>query len=392
MTDFLSQRVKSIKPSPTLAITDKARKLRASGKEIITLSTGEPDFDTPEHIKNAAKNALDKGCGKYTAVDGILELREAIVGKLQRDNGLYYQPDNILVSCGAKHSLYNICQALLNPGDEVIIPAPYWVSYPAMVQLAQGESVIVQTTQAAEFKITAAQLEESITDKTKLLILNSPSNPCATSYNADELAALAKVLRRHPQVLVISDDIYEHISWSEAAFANIPMVAPDLKDRTIIVNGVSKAFAMTGWRIGYLAAPQELTKAMKKIQSQSTSNPSAVAQHATIAALNGPLEPVHEMVTHFKRRYEYVYSALNAMTGVECLATDGTFYAFPDVSAVIKKLGLQDDLALADHLLEHGVAIVPGTAFGSPGHIRMSYATSDELLEKAMDKMKTAFR
>jgi len=300
-SNILSQRVQKIKPSATLAISDKARRLRESGKEIITLSTGEPDFDTPEHIKQAAINAINAGASKYTAVDGIKELKQAIIHKFKTDNALDYAPENILVSSGAKHSLYNICQAMLDTGDEVIIPAPYWVSYPAMVSLTSASSVIVNTTQAAEFKITAQQLSNAITKNTRLLILNSPSNPCATSYTADELHELAVVLRKHPQVYVISDDIYEHISWSNKQFHNLAMVAPDLKDRVIIVNGVSKAYAMTGWRIGYLAANETITKAAKKIQSQSTSNPSAPAQHAATAALIGSQDCVREMCQHFNR-------------------------------------------------------------------------------------------
>lgn len=389
---FLSQRVQRIQPSATLAIADKARVLKESGRDIISLSTGEPDFDTPEHIKKAAIESINKGASKYTAVDGISELKQAIIKKFQKDNGLDYTSGEILVSCGAKHTLYNICQAMLDAGDEVIIPAPYWVSYPAMVQLADATSVIVKTTQEAEFKITAGQLESAITDNTRLLILNSPSNPCATSYSADELLALAEVLRKHPQVFIVSDDIYEHISWSATKFVNIAMLAPDLKARVIVVNGVSKAYAMTGWRIGYSAADAKITKAMKKIQSQSTSNPAAVAQYAALQALTGPQKPVRDMCTHFKRRYEMVYAGLNAIDGVKCLPTTGTFYAFPNVEKVITRLGLKDDLELAEYLLDKaGVAVVPGTAFGAPGHFRMSYATSDDLLKKALEKISKAF-
>jgi aspartate aminotransferase len=281
---------------------------------------------------------------------------------------------------------------MLDHGDEVIIPAPYWVSYPAMVNLADATSVIVNTDQDAEFKITPAQLENAITAKTRLLILNSPSNPCATRYSSSELLSLAEVLRKHPHIFIVSDDIYEHISWSETPFTNLAMIAPDLKERVIVVNGVSKAYAMTGWRIGYLAANAEFTKAMKKIQSQSTSNPSAVAQYAALAAISGSQDPVKEMCSHFKRRYELVYAGLNSIDGVNCLPTQGTFYAFPSVHTVIERLGLKDDLELGEYLLETaGVAVVPGTAFGAPGHIRMSYATSDELLEKALDRLSKAF-
>jgi len=389
---FLSDRVQRVQPSATLAIADKARQLKAAGKDIISLSTGEPDFDTPKHIKDAAIASIQAGASKYTAVDGIAELKTAIIHKLKNDNGLDYAAENILVSCGAKHSLYNICQAMLDTGDEVIIPAPYWVSYPAMTKLADASPVIVKTTQSAEFKITPTQLEEAITENTRLLIINSPSNPCAINYTADELKALAEVLRKHPQVFIISDDIYEHITWSAEKFVNIAMVAPDLKDRVIVVNGVSKAYAMTGWRIGYIAADSQLTKAMKKIQSQSTSNPTAVAQYAALAALTGPHEPVTEMCVHFKRRYDMVYAGLNAIEGVDCLPTEGTFYAFPNVEKVITRLGLKDDLELAGYLLENaGVAVVPGTAFGAPGHFRMSYATSDEVLQSALERISKAF-
>jgi len=391
-TKFLSERVQRVQPSATLAIADKARRLKEAGRDIISLSTGEPDFDTPEHIKEAAIKSIQAGASKYTAVDGISELKQAIIKKLKNDNALDYSAENILVSCGAKHSLYNICQAMLDTGDEVIIPAPYWVSYPAMAKLADATPVIVKTTQAAKFKITPEQLEAAITENTRLLIINSPSNPCAINYTADELKALAVVLRKHPQVFIVSDDIYEHISWSDKAFVNIAMLAPDLKDRVIIVNGVSKAYAMTGWRIGYIAADAKLTQAMKKIQSQSTSNPTAVAQYAALAALTGSHEPVKEMCVHFKRRYEMVYAGLNAIDGVECLPTEGTFYAFPNVEKVIAKLGLKDDIELAGYLLDNaGVAVVPGTAFGAPGHFRMSYATNDEILESALERITKAF-
>lgn len=385
----LSQRVQRVKPSPTLAVTARAAELRAAGKDIIGLGAGEPDFDTPDHIKEAAIQAIRNGATRYTAVDGTAELKQAIINKFQRDNGLAYQPDQILVSCGGKQSFYNLCQALLNPGDEVIIPAPYWVSYPDMVRLADGEPVIVRAGLERRFKITPEQLEAAISPKTRLFVINSPSNPTGVAYSRSELEALAAVLRRNPQVLVATDDMYEHILWSDAPFVNIVNVAEDLLPRSIVLNGVSKAYAMTGWRIGYAGGPKPLIQAMKKIQSQSTSNPAAVSQAAAVEALDGDQSCIAPMLTAFHERHDYVVAALNALDGVRCAEADGTFYAFPDFSPVIERLdGVNDDIELAEHLLnEAGVALVPGSAFGAPGHLRLSFATGMDTLKDALGRI-----
>ena len=385
----LSDRVQRIKPSPTLAITAHAAELRASGKDIIGLGAGEPDFDTPEHIKKAAEKAINDGFTKYTAVDGTASLKKAIIDKFSRDNQLDYTANQILVSCGGKQSFFNLAQALLNEGDEVIIPAPYWVSYPDMVLLADGKPVIVEADIEQSFKITPEQLDAAITDKTRLVVLNSPSNPSGIAYSKNELAALGQVLLKHPHVLVATDDMYEHILWADEPFTNIVMACPELYERTIVLNGVSKAYSMTGWRIGYAAGPEDLIKAMKKIQSQSTSNPTSISQVAAEAALNGDQSPVASMLTAFKERHEYVNQRLNAIDGITCLPSDGTFYAFPDVRGFIEKLeGINDDMELSEYLIEKaGVALVPGTAFGSPGYIRLSFATSLEVLKDALDRI-----
>ena len=388
--DFkLSDRVQRIKPSPTLAITARAAELRAAGKDIIGLGAGEPDFDTPEHIKAAATKAIADGFTKYTAVDGTATLKQAIIDKLSRDNQLNYTANQVLVSCGGKQSFFNLTQALLNEGDEVIIPAPYWVSYPDMVLLADGKPVIVEADIKQSFKITPAQLEDAITDKTRLLVLNSPSNPSGIAYSNKELAALGQVLLKHPHVLVATDDMYEHILWADEPFSNIVMACPELYERCIVLNGVSKAYSMTGWRIGYAAGPENLIKAMKKIQSQSTSNPTSISQVAAEAALNGDQSCVKTMLTAFQERHEYVNQRLNAIDGITCLPSDGTFYAFPDVSGFIDKIdGINDDMELSEYLIEKaGVALVPGTAFGSPGYIRISFATSIEVLKDALDRI-----
>ncbi len=389
MTIALSQRVQRIKPSPTLAVTARAAALRAEGRDVIGLGAGEPDFDTPEHIKQAAIEAIRAGMTKYTPVDGIPALKQAVIHKFRRDNGLEYRPEQILVSCGGKQSFYNLAQALLDEGDEVVIPAPYWVSYPDMVLLADARPVIVAAGQDQAFKITPAQLEAAITPRTKLFVLNSPSNPTGKAYSREELAALAEVLLKHPQVVVASDDMYEHIVWAEDGFCNILEVCPELYDRTVVLNGVSKAYSMTGWRIGYAGGPKELIAAMKKIQSQSTSNPTSISQAAARAALEGDQSCVAEMLTHFKRRHDFVVDRLNRIPGVDCLPTDGTFYVFPNVEGLIARLdSVEDDVALAEFLIEKaGVALVPGSAFGAPGHVRISIATSLENLEKALERI-----
>ena len=390
MTGHPSQRVQMVKPSPTLAVTAKAAELRAAGHDIIGLGAGEPDFDTPEHIKAAAVKAIAEGKTKYTAVDGTTELKQAIIDKFKRDNGLEYGQSQILVSCGGKQSFFNLALALLNKGDEVIIPAPYWVSYPDMVVIAEGVPVIVEAGLENRFKITPKQLEAAITDKTKLVVLNSPSNPTGTAYTRKELEALGEVLKNHPDVMVATDDMYEHILWTEAPFCNILMACPELYDRTIVLNGVSKAYSMTGWRIGYAGGPEWLIKNMKKIQSQSTSNPCSIAQAAAVAALNGPQDCVKDMLKVFKKRHDYVVARLNQLPGVSAIEGDGTFYAFADFSEAMKKLGFEKDTDLAALFLEKGVALVPGSAFGSDGCMRLSFATSDDALEKALDRLQQA--
>ncbi len=386
----LSTRVQSIKPSPTLAVTNRAAELRAAGQDIIGLGAGEPDFDTPQHIKDAATQAIKDGFTKYTAVDGTPQLKNAIINKFKNDNGLDYQANQILVSCGGKQSFFNLSLALLNPGDEVVIPAPYWVSYPDMVKMAEGVPVVIGTNTAARFKITAQQLDAAITSKTKLVVLNSPSNPSGMAYTKAELAELGAVLRKYPDALIATDDMYEHILWTEESFNNILTVNPDLYERTIVLNGVSKAYSMTGWRIGYAAGPQPLIAAMKKIQSQSTSNPASISQVAAQAALEGDQQCVKDMVKVFKQRHDYMVKALNEIDGIECLAGDGTFYVFPDFSGMQTKLGCNTDTDLAEKLLEAGVALVPGSAFGTPGHMRISFATSDENLQKSIERLKAA--
>lgn len=387
MSIVLAERVQQVKPSPTLAVAAKAAQMQADGLNIISLGTGEPDFDTPAHIKQAAINAINAGFTKYTAVDGIPELKSAIRDKFKRDNGLDYQLNQILVSVGGKQSCFNLCQALLNSGDEVLIPAPYWVSYPDMVLLADGTPIIIPSTPATRYKITASQLSNAITPKTRLLFLNSPSNPSGVAYSLEELKALAEVLKKHPQILIATDDMYEHILWTQP-FSNILNACPELYDRTIVLNGVSKAYAMTGWRIGYAGGPAPLINAMKTIQSQSTSNPCSIAQKASVAALNGGQETVQHMVNAFHQRHDHIVDRLLAMPGIEVIPADGTFYLFPSVQAIIEKRGYANDLDFADRLLkEEGIALVPGSAFGNEGCIRLSFATSMEILQDAMNRL-----
>ncbi|OAH96261.1 pyridoxal phosphate-dependent aminotransferase [Methylomonas methanica] len=392
MSITLSNRVKAVKPSPTLAITARAAAMRAAGKDIIGLGAGEPDFDTPDHIKAAAIKAINSGFTKYTAVDGTAGLKKAVIAKFKRDNGLDYQANQILVSCGGKQSFFNLAQALLNPGDEVIIPAPYWVSYPDMVLLADGVPVIIEAGQAQNFKITPAQLRAAITPKTRLLVINSPSNPTGAAYSLEELKALGDVLLDFPEVLIATDDMYELILWNKGEFVNILNAHPGFYDRTIVLNGVSKAYSMTGWRIGYAAGPAPLIEAMCIIQSQSTSNPTSISQMAAEEALNGDQSCIDTMMVEFKKRHDYVVAELNSIDGIECLPTDGTFYVFPNVEKLLSRLdGINDDLEFAEFLIEKaGVALVPGSAFGCPGHIRISIATSMANLENALLRIKQA--
>lgn len=386
----LSNRIQRVKPSPTLAVTALANQLRAEGRDVIGLAAGEPDFDTPEYIKQAAIDAINKGYTKYTAVDGTAGLKQAIINKFKRENGFDFAADQVLVSVGGKQAFYNLCMTLLNEGDEVIIPAPYWVSYPDIVKLADATPVIVEGNIAQSFKITPDQLQQAITDKTKLVIINSPSNPSGKAYSKAELKALGDILVKHPNIVVMTDDIYEHIVWTDEGFVNILNACPELTDQTVVINGVSKAYSMTGWRIGYSGGPVEIIKGMKKIQSQSTSNPTSIAQYAAQAALEGDQSFLKETCDIFKQRHDYVYQALDAMDGVECPPSDGTFYSFPSFHAVIERMdGIEDDVQLAQLLLEKAeVALVPGSAFGLSGHLRLSFATDMDSLKKALTRIK----
>ena len=391
---FLSDTLSRVKPSPTIAMTNRARELAAEGRDIVSLSAGEPDFDTPENIREAAKAAIDAGHTRYTAVDGIPALKQAICDKFARENGLRYTPAEITVGTGGKQVLYNALMATLNPGDEVIVPAPYWVSYPDMVLLAGGTPVTVECGMDSDFRLTAPQLEAAITPKTKWLILNSPSNPSGACYTAEELNALAEVLLAHPHVWVMTDDIYEHLIFDGLAFATIAAVEPRLKDRTLTVNGVSKAYAMTGWRIGYGAGPAALIKAMGTLQSQSTSNPCSVAQYAALAALTGPQDYIEESRAVFQRRRDLVVSGLNQCEGITCPKPQGAFYVYPSIEGLIGKTSakgtaITDDESFATALLdETGVAVVFGAAFGLSPHFRISYATSDAQLEDAVARIR----
>lgn len=382
-----AKRLLQVKPSPTLAVSEKAAKLKREGRDIIGLGTGEPDFDTPNNIKNAGISAIEAGFTKYTAVDGIPELKQAIQDKFKRDNDVEYASDQVIATVGGKQSCFNLCLALLNEGDEVLIPAPFWVSYPDMVLLADGKPVIIPSSPEEEYKITPEKLEQHITPKTKLMFLNSPSNPSGVAYTLEELQALAEVLKKHPRIIIASDDMYEHILWSHK-FANILMACPELYDRTVLLNGVSKAYAMTGWRIGYAAGPARIIKMMKKIQSQSTSNPCAIAQKAAVEALNGPQDSITEMLKSFKQRHDFVCERLQGMNGVHVVPANGTFYIFPSVSEIIARKGIQNDIEFAAQLLEEqGLALVPGSAFGIEGCVRISFAASQANLEKAMDRL-----
>jgi len=392
MSITLSNRLSAVKPSPTLAITARAAELRAAGKDIIGLGAGEPDFDTPEHIKSAAIEAINQGFTKYTAVDGTPSLKQAIIDKFKQDNQFDYTAKQILVSSGGKQSFYNLAQALLNKGDEVVISAPYWVSYPDMVLLADATPVIIKTTQAQNFKISAEQLRAAITDKTRLFVINSPSNPTGAAYSLEELKALADVLLDYPDIVIATDDMYEHILWDKGSFVNILNACPKLYDRTLVLNGVSKAYSMTGWRIGYAAGPEKIISGMRKVQSQSTSNPCSISQRAAEAALKGSNDCIDIMMVEFKKRHDFVVEELNKLPGISCLKTDGTFYVFPDISELINTLpGIENDLDLAEYFIEKAeVAIVPGSAFGCAGHMRISIATSMENLEKALERIKKA--
>lgn len=385
----LAQRVTRIKPSPTLAVTAKAGELKAQGKDVLSLGAGEPDFDTPQHIKDAAHQAIRDGKTKYTPVGGTPALKQAIIDKMARDNALTYTPKQVLASVGGKQACYNLCQALLNEGDEVLIPAPYWVSYPDMVLLADGTPVTLPTTLDTRFKITPGQLEAAITPRTRMIWLNSPSNPSGMAYSKAELAALGEVLLKHPQIIIASDDMYEKILWSGEPYSNIINACPALYDRTVIIHAVSKTYSMTGWRLGWACGPAKLITAMSDIQSQSTSNPTSIAQAAAVEALNGDQRCVDDMVAAFKRRHDDLVADLNTVPGVKCPAGDGTFYVFPNVEGLMAKLGCTTDLELSDKLLNEAlVAVVPGSAFGTPGHLRLSFATSETVLKQSVERLR----
>ncbi|MCZ8132961.1 MAG: pyridoxal phosphate-dependent aminotransferase [Steroidobacteraceae bacterium] len=384
----VARRVQRIKPSPTIVFTARAAKLRAEGKDVIALSAGEPDFDTPLHVSDAGVAAIRAGFTRYTNVDGTPELKDAIIAKFRRDNGLEYARNQVLVSSGAKQTIYNLVTALVDPGDEVVIPAPYWVSYPDMVLLADGVPVTVYAGPEQGYKITPAQLEAAITPRTRLLILNSPSNPTGAAYTRAELRALGAVLARHPRVVIGTDDMYEPIWWGPEPFCSFATACPDLYERTVTINGVSKSHAMTGWRIGYCGGPAELVAAMATIQGQSTSNPSSISQKAATAALNGDQACVARMNAAFRERHDYVVGALNALPGVSARPGFGSFYAFANVEGAMRRLGCENDQGFAEKLLDEAlVAVVPGSGFGAPGHVRLSFAASLESLRTALDRI-----
>jgi aspartate aminotransferase len=389
VTVSLSRRVQRVKPSPTLAVTARAARLKAEGRDVIGLGAGEPDFDTPPHIAQAGVDAIKSGFTRYTNVEGINELKDAIMAKFERDNGLRYERPQVLVSTGAKQTIYNLCMAVLDPGDEAIIPAPYWVSYPDMVLLADGLPVMPYAGPAQGYKITPRQLATAITPKTRLVLLNSPCNPTGAAYTRAELRALGDVLANHPRIVVGTDDMYEKIYWGTEPFCSLLTAAPELYNRTVTINGVSKAYAMTGWRIGYCGGPKEIVTAMATIQGQSTSNASSIAQKAATVALAGDQACVARMNEAFKARHDFIVQGLNSLPGVSCLPGAGTFYAFADVSKAMAALGCREDGEFAERLLnEGGVAVVPGSGFGAPGHVRLSFACSMQTLEKAIDRMR----
>jgi aspartate aminotransferase len=385
----VSRRAQRVKPSATLAVTSLAARLKSEGKDVISLGAGEPDFDTPMHIADAGVAAIRAGFTRYTNVDGIVELKDAIIAKFKRDNGISYERPQILVSCGAKQTIFNLCMAVLDPGDECIIPAPYWVSYPDMVMLADGIPVTPSAGPEQAYKITPKQLAAAITPKTRLVLLNSPSNPTGAAYTPAELRTLADVLVQHPRVIIGTDDMYEKIYWAKEPFASLLTVAPELYDRTITINGVSKAYAMTGWRIGYCGGPKEIVTAMGTIQGQSTSNPASMAQKAALAALSGDQSCVAEMNKAFKERHDWLNAALNSLPGVSCVPSAGTFYAFADVRGAMRNLGMRDDSTFCEYLLNKAlVAVVAGSGFGAPGHMRLSFACSLATLEKVIERLR----
>jgi aspartate aminotransferase len=389
----IAARVSRVKPSPTVALTGRVARLKAEGKDIVGLGVGEPDFDTPTHIAEAGIAAIKDGFTRYTAVEGVPELKDAIIAKFKRDNGIVYARPQILVSTGAKQTIYNLFMAVIDPGDEVVIPAPYWVSYPDMALLAEGVPVMPYAGPEQGYKITPEQLDRAITPRTRVFMLNSPSNPTGAAYTRAELEALGTVLGKHPRVIVATDDMYEHIYWGREPFCSFLTACPHLYDRTVTINGVSKSYAMTGWRIGYCGGPVEIVTAMSTIQSQSTSNPVSISQRAATVAIAGDQSCIGEMNRHFKARHDFFNAGLNALPGFKVLPAAGTFYAWCDISDAMHRLGQVDDHAFAEFLLDKaGVAGVPGSGFGAPGHIRFSFAVSMPTLEKALDRIGTALR
>jgi len=388
MSIRLSRRVRELQPSATVNITRRAIELRDGGRDVIALSAGEPDFDTPEHIKQAAIDAIRAGDTKYTAVDGTARLKRAIAAKFRAENGLSFEADQIVVTSGAKQACFNTCQALLDDADEALIPAPYWVSYPDMVRLAGARPVIVQTRPADDFVLRPENVAAAITARTRLLILNSPNNPTGAVYPSEVLSKLADILRERPQVAVLSDDIYEHIRWDGAEFSTLAAVAPDLADRIVTVNGLSKSHAMSGWRVGYAAGNRDIIRAITKLQSQSTTNPSSISQAAACAALEGDVALVREMAREFEQRHRRVLDRINAIDGLVCRPGRGAFYLLPDISGAMQKLAFEDDVTFCEALLEReNLALVPGSAFGAPGHLRLSFAASQPILDEALRRL-----
>ena len=387
----IARRITRVKPSPTLAMTARAAQLRSEGKDVISLSVGEPDFDTPAHICEAGIAAIRAGHTRYTNADGAPDLKDAVIAKFQRDNGISYARNQVLISTGAKQTLFNLCMAVLDPGDEVIIPAPYWVSYPDMVMLADAHPVTPDATADHGYKMTPRQLAAAITSETRLVMLNSPSNPTGAAYTRAELVALGEVLLDHPKLLIATDDIYEKIYWGKEPFCSLLTAVPGLYERTITINGCSKGYAMTGWRIGYCGGPREIIAAMATVQGQSTTNASSISQKAAVAALNGPEDEVQRMNASFKTRHDYFVAGLNQLPGISCLPGSGTFYAFADVREAMKQHGFKDDNAFCEFILAEAlVAGVPGSGFGAPGHLRLSFACSEDNLAKALERMNTA--
>ncbi len=387
----IARRITRVKPSPTLAMTARAAQMRSEGKDVISLSVGEPDFDTPAHICEAGIAAIRAGHTRYTNADGAPDLKDAVIAKFQRDNGISYARNQVLISTGAKQTLFNLCMAVLDPGDEVIIPAPYWVSYPDMVMLADAHPVTPDATADHGYKMTPRQLAAAITSETRLVMLNSPSNPTGAAYTRAELVALGEVLLDHPKLLIATDDIYEKIYWGKEPFCSLLTAVPGLYERTITINGCSKGYAMTGWRIGYCGGPREIIAAMATVQGQSTTNASSISQKAAVAALNGPEDEVQRMNASFKTRHDYFVAGLNQLPGISCLPGSGTFYAFADVREAMKQHGFKDDNAFCEFILAEAlVACVPGSGFGAPGHLRLSFACSEDNLAKALERMNTA--